>query len=173
VKLRVLHSGVGNIGENDVTLAASTEAIVLGFNVKADGPALAAAEREHIDIRTFNIIYELTDSVERAMKGMLAPIFEEVPLGRATVRARFQTPKGIVIAGSYVTDGKIVRNAQARCLRGNEVLHTGKIDSLKHIKEDVREMAQGYECGIVVEDWTDVKVDDTIECFEMRQVERK
>jgi translation initiation factor IF-2 len=87
--------------------------------------------------------------------------------------SRFQTPKGIVIAGSYVTDGKIVRNAQARCLRGNEVLHTGKIDSLKHIKEDVREMAQGYECGIVVEDWTDVKVDDTIECFEMRQVERK
>jgi len=173
VRLRVIHSGVGNIGENDVTLAASTDAIVIGFNVRADGPAQAAAEREHIDIRTFNIIYELTDAVERAMKGMLAPIFEEVALGKAVVRQRFQTPKGIVIAGSYVTEGKIVRNAQARLVRGGETLHTGKIDSLKHIKEDVREMAQGYECGIVVADLVDVKVDDVIECFEMKQVERK
>jgi translation initiation factor IF-2 len=173
IKLRVLHSGVGNIGENDVTLAASTEAVIIGFNVKADGPAQVVAEREHIDIRTFNIIYELTDSVERAMKGMLAPIFEEVALGKAVVRQRFQTPKGIVIAGSYVTEGKIVRNAQGRLIRGGETLHTGKIDSLKHIKEDVREMAQGYECGIVIADLVDVKVDDVIECFEMRQVERK
>src|SRR4029079_17526205 len=155
VRLRVIHSGVGNIGENDVTLAASTDAVVLGFNVKADGPAQTAAEREHIDVRPYNIIYELTDSVERAMKGLLARILEEVPLGKAVVRARFQTPKGIVIAGSYVTDGKIVRNAQIRVIRGDEVLHTGKVDSLKHIKEDVREMATGFECGIVVADWTD------------------
>jgi translation initiation factor IF-2 len=173
VKLRILHSGVGNIGENDVMLASSSDALVIGFNVKTDSNAQAVAEREHIDVRTFNIIYELTASVERAMKGMLDPIFEEFALGKATVRQRFQTPKGIVIAGSYVTEGKIVRNAQCRVLRGGVVVHTGKIDSLKHIKEDVREMAAGYECGIVVADLTDVKVDDVLEAFEMRQVERK
>ncbi len=173
VKLRILHSGVGNIGENDVTLAASTDSVVIGFNVKTDSNAVAVAEREHIDIRTFNIIYEVTDAVERAMKGLLAPIFEEIELGKAVVRQRFQTPKGIVIAGSYVTEGKIVRNAQARVVRNKEVIHTGKIDSLKHIKEDVREMATGFECGIVIADFIDAKVDDVIEAFEMKQVERK
>src|SRR6185369_8663859 len=117
--------------------------------------------------------YELTEAVERAMKGLLAPVFEEVALGKADVRARFQTPKGIVIAGCYVTDGKIVRNSQARVVRGGDVIHTDKIDSLKHIKEDVREMAQGFECGIVIAEFTDVQVGDTIECFEMKQVERK
>jgi translation initiation factor IF-2 len=173
VKLRILHSGVGNISENDVVLASSTGAVVIGFNVKADPPAVQAAEREKIDIRTFNIIYELTDRVERAMKGLLAPIFEEVPLGTAEVRASFRTPKGVIIAGCYVTNGKIVRNSQARVLRDKEVLLTGKIESLKHIKEDVREMAQGFECGMVIADYDEVKVGDIIEAFELRQVERK
>ncbi|MEP6754189.1 MAG: translation initiation factor IF-2 [Chthonomonadales bacterium] len=173
VRLRVIHSGVGNIGENDIMLASSTDAIVVGFNVKSDNPALAAADRENIDVRTFNIIYELTDSVTRAMKGLLAPIFQEMPLGKAHVRARFQTPKGIVIAGCYVTEGKITRNAMARVHRGEELVYSGKIDSLKHIKEDVKEMAQGFECGIVLEDFIDVKVEDIIEAFEMKQIERE
>ncbi len=173
VRMRVLHSGVGNIGENDIMLASSTDSIVIGFNVKVDSQAQAAAEREKIDVRTFNIIYELTESVERAMKGMLAPIYEEFALGKATVRATFRTPKGVIIAGCYVTEGKITRNAQVRVIRNKEVIHTSKIDSLKHIKEDVKEMAQGFECGIVIADFTDVKEEDTIEAFEMRQIERK
>jgi translation initiation factor IF-2 len=173
VKLRVIHSGVGNIGENDIMLASSTDAIVIGFNVRSDNPALAAADRENIDVRSFNIIYELTDAVERAMKGLLAPIFEEIPLGKAECRQTFRTPKGIVIAGSYVTEGKIVRNAEVRVIRDKEVVHTGKIDSLKHIKEDVREMAQGFECGIVVYDFNDIKVGDILEAFQMKQIERK
>jgi translation initiation factor IF-2 len=172
VKIRVLHSGVGNIGEGDVTLAAASSAVVIGFNVRADQQAQAAAEREHIDVRTYNIIYELTDAMERAMKGMLAPVFEEIPLGKAVCRATFRTPKGIVIVGSYVTEGKIVRNSEARVHRGNEVIFTGKIVSLKHIKDDVREMAQGFECGIVIDDFIDAQVGDVIEAFEMRQVER-
>ncbi len=172
VRLRIIHSGVGPVTENDVMLASATSAVVIGFNVRADGPAQAAAERERIDIRSYNIIYELTASVERAMKGLLAPIFEEVPLGTAEVRATFRTPKGVVIAGCYVTDGKIVRNSQARVLRAKEVLITDKIGSLKHIKDDVREMAQGFECGIVVGDFIGFQIGDIIQAFELRQVER-
>jgi translation initiation factor IF-2 len=172
VKLRIIHSGVGNIGESDITLAAASGAIVIGFNVRSDQPAQVAAEREHIDVRSYNVIYELTDSVEKAMKGKLAPIYEEVPLGKVDVRARFKTPKGVIIAGCYVTEGKVVRNAEARVIRDGETVYTGKITSLKHIKEDVREMAQGFECGIVLEDFIDVQIGDKMEVFEMKQVER-
>src|SRR5262249_19830290 len=150
-----------------------SQAIVIGFNVRADQQAQQAAERENIDVRTYNIIYELTESVERAMKGLLEPIYEENELGKAEVRARFQTPKGVVIAGCYVTDGKVVRNAEVRVVRNRETIYTGRIDSLKHIKDDVREMAQGFECGIVISDFTDVQVGDVLEVFEMKQVERK
>jgi translation initiation factor IF-2 len=173
IRVRVIHSGVGNISENDVMHASSTDALVIGFNVRADGPAQALAEREKIDVRTFNIIYELVDAVERTMKGMLAPIYEEVPLGKAEVRATFRTPKAVIIAGCYVTDGKIVRNALCRVRREADVVVESKIDSLKHIKEDVREMAQGFECGIVIADFSDVKIGDVIECYRMEQVERK
>jgi translation initiation factor IF-2 len=172
IGLRIIHSGVGNISESDVMLASASDAVVIGFNVRKDPQANAASEREQIDVRSFNIIYELTEAVERAMKGLLAPVFEEVALGKATVRQTFRTPKGVVIAGSYVTDGKIVRNAEARILRDGEVIYTGKIVSLKHIKEDVKEQAQGFECGIVVGDFIGVQIGDTIEAFEMKQVER-
>ncbi len=172
VKLRIIHSGVGNIGESDITLAAASGAIVIGFNVRSDQPAQMAAEREHIDVRSYNVIYELTDSVERAMKGKLAPIYEEVPLGKVDVRARFKTPKGVIIAGCYVTEGKVARNAEARVIRDGETVFTGKITSLKHIKDDVREMAQGFECGIVLDDFIDVQIGDKMEVFEMKQVER-
>jgi translation initiation factor IF-2 len=172
VKLRILHTGVGNIGQDDVMLAAASNAVVIGFNVRADQQAQQAAEREHVQILSFNIIYELTDAVERAMKGRLAPVFEDVELGKAEVRATFRTPKGVVIAGCYVTDGKVVRNQNVRVVRAKEVIFTSKIDSLKHIKDDVREMAAGFECGIVIADFTDVQVGDVLECFETRQVER-
>jgi translation initiation factor IF-2 len=173
VKSKVIHAGVGNISESDVNLAASSKAVVIGFNVRADVPAQTLAEKEKVDIRSFNIIYELVDSVERAMKGLLAPIYQEVPLGKAEVRATFRTPKGIIIAGCYVTEGKIVRNARARIRRAGEVVVESKIDSLKHIKDDVREMAAGFECGLVIEDFTDVKVGDIVEAYRMEQIERK
>jgi len=172
VKLKVIHSAVGNIGESDIMLASASGAVVIGFNVRADAPAQQAAEREHVDVRIFNIIYELTEAVERAMKGMLAPVYEEIALGKAEVRRLFRTPKGVVIAGCYVTEGKIVRNADVRVRRGRDVVYTGKIESLKHLKDDVREMAQGFECGIVVSDFNDVQEGDILEAFEMRQVER-
>ncbi|MCC6730655.1 MAG: translation initiation factor IF-2 [Chthonomonadales bacterium] len=172
VGVRVIHSGVGNIGENDIMLASASSAVVIGFNVRADQPAQAAAEREHIEVRTFHVIYELTESVERAMKGMLEPIYEEIALGKAEVRATFRTPRGVIIAGCYVTEGKIVRNAAVRVRRGRDVVYTSKVDSLKHLKDDAREIAQGFECGIVVADFADVQIGDVLEVFEQRQVER-
>lgn len=172
VRLQVIHSGVGNIGENDIMLASASSAVVVGFNVRADVQAQSAAEREHIDVRSYQVIYELTESIERAMKGLLAPVFEEIELGKAEVRQVFRTPKGIIIAGCYVTEGKILRNADARIRRGRDLVFTGKIGSLKHIKDDVREMAQGFECGIVIDNFTDVKVGDFIDAFETRQVDR-
>jgi translation initiation factor IF-2 len=173
VKLNVIHSGVGTISENDITLASASDAIVIGFNVRADQPAQIAAEREKIDVRTYQVIYELTESVERAMKGMLEPVYEEIQMGKAEVRQTFRTPKGVVIAGCLVTEGKVMRNADVRVIRGKETVFTGKIESLKHLKDDVREMAQGFECGIVVSDFTDVQVGDILETFEMKQLERK
>ncbi|HXG24742.1 MAG TPA: translation initiation factor IF-2, partial [Chthonomonadales bacterium] len=165
--------GVGNITESDIMLASASDAIVIGFNVRADHQAQAAAEREHIDVRIYQIIYELTEAVERAMKGMLAPVYEEVVLGKAEVRQTFRTPRGVVIAGCYVTEGKMVRGANVRVRRGKEVVFTGKIESMRHLKDDVREMAQGFECGIIIGDFNDVKIGDILEAFEMRQVERK
>lgn len=171
VGIRIIHSAVGNIGESDIMLAAASEAVVIGFNVRADQPAQAAAEREHVDVRTYQIIYELTEDIERAIKGMLEPVFEENILGKAEVRRLFRTPKGMVIAGCYVSEGKIVRNADVRVRRGADVVFTGKITSLKHLKDDVREMAQGFECGIVIGDFNDVHEGDILECFETRRVE--
>ncbi len=171
VAVKVLRTGVGNITENDVQLAAACQAIVLGFNVRTDQMAQAAAERQHVDVKTFQVIYELTDAIERAIKGMLAPVYEEVPLGKAEVRATFRTPRGAVIAGCYVTEGKVVRNAEARVVRAKKVVFAGRVDSLRHLKDDVREMAQGFECGIMMDGFNDFKVGDTIEVFENRRVE--
>jgi translation initiation factor IF-2 len=172
VRLSIKHSGVGNINESDISLAVATGGIVIGFNVRADSAAQRAAERSGVDVRTYNIIYDLTEDIERAMKGMLTPIYEEFALGKAEVRQQFRTPKGIVIAGSFVTEGKIVRGAEVRVIRGRDKLFTGRIDTLRRIKDDAREVAQGFECGIVIQDWTDVQVGDILECFEMRQVPR-
>jgi translation initiation factor IF-2 len=165
-------TGVGPIGESDVDLAAASGAIVLGFNVKADSGAVKLAERLKVEIREYRIIYDLIDDVRKAMAGMLEPIYEEAPLGSAVVRATFKLPKqGGIIAGSYISDGKVVRGALVRVRRGGKLVAEGKIDTLRREKDDVREVAQGYECGIYVSGYTPVE-DDAIEVYEMRKVER-
>ncbi len=172
VRLTVKLSGVGTINESDVSLAVATNSIVIGFNVRADQAAQRAAERDGVEIRTYNIIYNLTEDIDRAMNGLLAPVFEENILGNAKVLQRFQTPKGQVIAGSMVTDGKLVRGGEVRIIRGGQTLYTSRIDTLRRVKDDVREVAQGFECGIVVENWSDVQPDDVLQCFEMKQIQR-
>lgn len=172
VSISVKLSGVGSISESDISLAVATGSIVIGFNVRADVASQRAAERDGVDVRLYNIIYDLTADIERAIKGLMEPIYEETILGKAEVRQRFQTPRGIVIAGSYITDGMFRRGAEVRVFRGKEKLTSGRVDTLRRIKDDAREVQHGYECGIVVSDWTDVQVGDILECFEMRQLER-
>jgi translation initiation factor IF-2 len=173
VRVKVIHAGVGNVGESDILLASAASAIVIGFNVKVDPQAQRAATDEGVDVRTYRIIYDLLEEVELAMDGLLTPVFQEVALGKATVRAIFKLPRGGVVAGSYVNEGLIRRGAEARVRRGREVIHTGKIDSLKHLKDDVREMAAGYECGILMDNFTTFQEEDVIEAFEMQQVVRR
>jgi translation initiation factor IF-2 len=179
VRVRVLSTGVGAIGENDILFAAAdkdgdaSSSLVVGFNVGVGGGAEKKAEQEHVQVRTFTIIYELIDAVKEAMIGLLEPVYEEAPLGRAEVRALFRLPKGTVIAGCYVTDGLLRRGAKVRVLRGRDLLHTGDIDTLRRIKDDVREVQSGYECGLTVRDFNNIQEGDLLECFEMREVPRE
>jgi translation initiation factor IF-2 len=173
VHVHVLHAAVGNVGENDILLASVEKAIVLGFNVKADPQAKRAAADEGVEIKHYKIIYDLIEDVQAAMEGMLKPVYREVILGHATVRATFKLPRGGVVAGCYVNDGRVVRGAEARVHRGKQLIHTGEVDSLKHIKEDVREMAAGFECGILMDDFNDFQEGDVIEVFQMEQVSRR
>jgi translation initiation factor IF-2 len=170
VVIKVISTGVGNVNESDVDFASAAEAIVVGFNVKIEPGAKALAERQGVEVRSYKIIYELLDDIEKAMKGMLEPKFEEIHLGNAEIRAVFKLTRSGVIAGSYVTDGKIQRNANARLSRAGEVIFTGKIGSLKHLKDDVKEMAAGFECGISLDGFDEYKEGDIIEAYEVRQV---
>ena len=172
VRVRCIHGAVGAINESDTLLASTANAIIIGFNVRPDNNARDMAEREKIDIRLYRVIYQAIEDVEAAMKGMLAPKFKEVLLGHATVRQPFKVSGVGTIAGSYVTDGKIARNAQIRLLRDNIVIHEGKIDSLKRFKDDAKEVNTGYECGIGIENYNDIKENDVIECFVMEEIER-
>ncbi len=172
VRVRCIHGAVGAINESDTLLASTANAIIIGFNVRPDNNARDMAEREKIDIRLYRVIYQAIEDVEAAMKGMLAPKFKEVLLGHATVRQPFKVSGVGTIAGSYVTDGKIARNAQIRLLRDNIVIHEGKIDSLKRFKDDAKEVNAGYECGIGIENYNDIKENDVIECFIMEEIER-
>ncbi len=172
VRVRCIHGAVGAINESDTLLASTANAIIVGFNVRPDNNAREMAEREKIDIRLYRVIYEAIEEIEAAMKGMLAPKFREVLLGHATVRQPFKVSGVGTIAGSYVTDGKIARNAQIRLLRDNIVIHEGRIDSLKRFKDDAREVNTGYECGIGIENYNDIKENDVIECFVMEEIER-
>jgi translation initiation factor IF-2 len=169
VRLNVLHASVGAITETDVNLASASNAIILGFNVRPEVKASALAEKEGVDVRLYNIIYDAVDDIKKAMEGLLEPTFKEKNLGRAEVRETFSVPKHGTVAGSYVTDGKMVRNALARLLRDNTVVYEGKMASLRRFKDDVKDVATGYECGISLENYNDVKVGDIIECYEMEK----
>ncbi|MCC8193870.1 MAG: translation initiation factor IF-2, partial [Deltaproteobacteria bacterium] len=167
VRIHVIHTGAGAVSESDVLLASASDAIIIGFNVRPTPKAKELIELEKVDIRFYDIIYKLVEEVKSAMEGMLAPVEKEVYLGLAEVRETFSVPKIGVIAGCMVSDGKIVRNAQVRLLRDNVVIYTGKIASLKRFKDDAREVVKGYECGIGLERFNDIKVGDSIEAFEM------
>lgn len=172
VRVRVIHSGVGAIGETDIMLASASNAIVIGFNVRPDPMAKRTQEREKVDMRLYRVIYNAIEDVQKAMEGMLAPEFQEVVVGRAEVRATFKVPKAGTIAGCYVTEGKITRNGEVRILRDNVVIFEGKIESLKRFKDDAREVATGFECGIGIERFNDIKEHDVIEVFTMEEVKR-
>ena len=172
VRVRCIHGGVGAITETDIMLASASNAIIIGFNVRPDNNVREIAEREKIDIRLYRVIYNAIEDVEKAMKGMLAPKFREVVLGSAQVRQVFKVTGAGTVAGCYVTDGKVMRNAQARLLRDSVVIHEGKVDSLKRFKDDAREVAAGYECGMGFENYNDIKEGDVIECFQMEEIEQ-
>jgi translation initiation factor IF-2 len=173
VKVEVIHSGVGTITESNVNLAMASKAIIIGFNIKADGKAAILAQQEKIDIKYYSVIYEAMDEVQKSMAGMLAPVFEEKYLGKAEVRMIISVSKHGKIAGSYVTDGKIVRSAKIRLKRKNIEVFSGNISSLKRFKDDVKEVAAGYECGIVLESNVDLIEGDILECFELKEVRAK
>ncbi len=170
VKIRVLHSGVGAITETDVLLASASNAIIVGFNVRPERTAQAVAEQEKVDIRLHTIIYELADEIKKAMTGMLEPVFKEVYKGRAQVREVFRISKVGVVAGCMVNDGSITRDSQVRLLRDNVVIHTGKVEGLKRFKNDASEVKQGFECGISIANFNDIKPGDVIEAFATERV---
>ena len=172
VQVDIIHSSVGNINESDILLASASDAIVIGFNVSVSAQAARMAEAEHVEIRTYNVIYELTRDVRAAMAGLLEPTIEEEKLGEAEVRAVFKVPGTGIVAGCYVTDGRVVRNENIRVRRDREVVYDGKLDMLKHVKEEVREMTQGYECGIFSRGFQDFQVGDLIECYAQKKIAR-
>ena len=173
VKARVIHAAVGGINENDVTLANTSKGIVLGFNVRPDLGAQAKAKQLGVDIRTYSIVYELIDQMKAAMAGLLSPDVVEEIMGRAEVRNTFNVPKVGLIAGCFVLDGKVQRNNSIRLLRENKIVYEGKISSLKRFKDDAKEVAAGYECGIGIENYNDVKVGDMMEAYVKKEVARE
>ena len=170
VRVKVIHSGVGAINESDVMLAATSGAIIVGFNVRPDNAARDSAARANVDMRMYRVIYDCINEIEAAMKGMLEPKFEEVIIGHAEVRETYKVSKVGTVTGCYVLDGKIQRGCSVRVLRDNIVIHEGELASLRRFKDDVKEVASGYECGMQVEKFNDIKVGDIIECFVMEQI---
>ncbi|MBP3895770.1 MAG: translation initiation factor IF-2, partial [Mogibacterium sp.] len=173
VKINVIHSGVGTINESDVMLAETSNAIIIGFNVRPTTAVTNQAAAADVEIRLYRVIYDIIDEVEAAMKGMLDPEYKEEVLGKAEVRDTFKVPNLGIVAGCYVTEGEVKRNAQIRLVRDGIVIHEGVISSLRRFKDDVKEVAAGYECGLGIEKYNDIKPDDVIECFEMVEIERK
>ncbi len=172
VRVRTIHGGVGAVNESDVMLAAASNAIIVGFNVRPDTVARGAYERGDVDIRLYRVIYDAIEEIEAALKGMLDPKFKEALLGHAEVRQVFKVSNVGAIAGSYVTDGKIARNAQVRVVRDGVVIHEGVLNSLKRFKDDAKEVQSGYECGIGIERFNDIKEGDVIECFIMEEIKQ-
>jgi translation initiation factor IF-2 len=172
VGVNVIHTGVGGITENDVNLASASDALVIGFNVRPSAEAKALADREAVDIRTYRVIYKLTEDIQQALVGMLSPVTTEEIVGEAEVRALFKVSRLGTIAGCMVTDGVVRRNSRVRVIRDGTVIHETAIAQLKRFKEDAREVAEGFECGILLDGFNDVKEGDVLEAFETREVER-
>ncbi len=172
VRVSVIHAGVGAINESDVVLASTANAIIVGFNVRPNDAAAAAAKRDNVDMRMYRVIYDAIDEIEAAMKGMLAPTFKEAILGHAEVRMTYKVSSVGTIAGCFVKDGKVTRDAQVRILRDNIVVHEGNVGSLQRFKDSVKEVVSGYECGMSIEKYNDIKEGDIFECFTMQEVER-
>ncbi|NOZ68532.1 MAG: translation initiation factor IF-2, partial [Deferribacteres bacterium] len=174
VKLNVIHSGVGGINESDVVLAAASNAIIIGFNVRPDVNAASIIEREGVDVRLYNVIYEAIEDIKKALEGLLAPTITEKVLGRAEVRNIFHVSRLGTVAGCYVLDGKISRaSAGVRIIRDSIVIYDGKISSLKRFKDDVKEVQSGFECGIMIENFNDVKIGDILENYVKEEVAAK
>ena len=172
VKVNVVHSGVGTVSESDIMLAETSDAVIIGFNVRPSTAVTTMADQKGVEIRLYRVIYDVINDVEAAMKGMLDPEYREEVLGKAEIRDTFKVPGVGVVAGAYITEGKVVRNEDIRLVRDGIVIHEGRISSLKRFKDDAKEVAQGYECGIGIEDYNDVKIGDVIECFTMVEIER-
>ena len=172
VRIRIIHGGVGGVNDSDVMLASASNAIIVGFNVRPDANAISSAEREEVEIRLYRVIYTAIEEIEDAMKGMLDPEFKEVVQGHAEIRQTFKVSGVGTIGGSYVLDGKISRNSQVRVVRDSIVIHEGVLDSLKRFKDDVKEVASGYECGIGIENFNDIKEGDIVESFIMEEIKR-
>ena len=172
VVVKCIHSGVGAINESDVTLAAASNAIIIGFNIRPDAQAKSLADQQKVDIRQYRVIYNVIDDIEAAMKGMLDPIFEEKVIGHAEVRKTFKASQIGIIAGSFILDGSIERDSKARITRGNDLIFEGNVASLKRLKDDVKEVKAGYECGIVFEGFTDIREGDMIEAYKMVEIPR-
>lgn len=170
VKVSPIHGGVGAINENDVMLARASNAIIIGFNVRPDANAKATAEAEGVDIRLYRIIYDAVDDITKAMKGMLAPKFKEEILGQISVRNVFKITGVGAVAGCYVTSGKITRDSKIRIYRDNVIVHDGEILALKRFKDDVKEVSAGFECGVSIQNYNDIKVDDVFEAYKMEQI---
>jgi translation initiation factor IF-2 len=170
VETKIILAGVGGITKADVDLAAASESIIVGFNCKPEGEAAKEAEKRKVEVRTYTIIYELIEDIEKAAKGMLEPKFEEVELGEAEVKLKMQFSKKGIIAGCYVVSGKVTRNAKARVYRAKELVYDGAVQTLRHFKEDVKEVTMGMECGITFENWEDFAEGDQIHAFELIQV---
>jgi translation initiation factor IF-2 len=172
VTVAVIHAATGGINESDVMLASASDAIIIGFNVRPLADARRAAEREGIEIRTYSVIYKVTEELRAAMEGMLEPEEVEESLGQADIKELFRASRVGTIAGCLVTDGRITRTAEVRLVRDGTVVWTGRIGSLRRFKDNVQEVAEGLECGIVLDGYQDVKVGDVIEAFETKQVEK-
>ena len=173
LKVNIIHQGAGNISESDIMLAVASQAIVIGFNVEVDAAASRTAEAEGVDIRIYDIIYKLIDDVNKALKGLLEPVYKDVVIGHAEVRAVFSIPRVGSVAGVYVTDGHITRNALARVRRSKQLVHEGRVSSLKRFTEDVREVREGFECGVGLEGFQDFEEDDIIEFYKREMEERE
>ena len=172
VVVKIIHSGVGAINESDVSLASASNAIIIGFNIRPDAMAKSVAEREKVEIRLYRVIYQAIADVEAAMKGMLDPIYEEKVIGHAQVRQIFKASGVGNIAGSYVTDGMFQRGCKIRISREGEQIYEGSLASFKRFKDDVKEVKEGYECGLVFEKFNDIQIDDIVEAYIMEEVPR-